>query len=100
MILEPLAQEMDVELVVSEVGNAMLLHKGAINHQYSWVQYDQDLKAVQFITRDGQTQDLGLPIHKPFQEPLLKTRELLMVEVNEDSSLGEPRLIKFSALAE
>ena len=100
MGLQPLAQEVDVELVVSKAGNAMLLHKGAINHKYSWAQYDQVIKAVQFVTEDGSVQDLGLHIQEPLQAPLMNTRELLIVEVNENSSLGEPRLIKFSALAE
>lgn len=100
MVLKPLAQEMEVELVVSGVGNAMLLHKGAILHSYAWVQYDQALKSMQFITEEGEVQNLGLPIHKPFHDPLLKTRELLMVEINADMSLGDPKLIKFSALAE
>lgn len=98
MLLEPLSKNLDVELLVSEVGNAMLLHKGAIAHDYSWVQYDPVMQEIQFITKDGALQNLGLEIHAEMYGPLKNTRELFMIEVNNDLTTKEPKLIKFSAL--
>ena len=96
MLLEPLSQNLDVELLVSKAGNAMLLHRGAITHDYSWVQYDPITQEIQFITKDGALQNLGLEIHAQMYAPLKNTRELFMIEVNDDLTTQEPKLIKFS----
>jgi len=100
MILTPLNKEMPVELVVSESGNVSVFHKGRIAHDYSWVQFDQYANAIQFITKEGETQDLGMKIHKPFHAALKKAREVFLIEVHADNSIGMPYLIKFSDLVE
>lgn len=99
MFLKPLSQEMDVELVVNPAGNAMLLHKGKMRDDLIWAQYDQYSDRLFFVTDDGEMQDLGMPIHEPFQDPLMQTRELFLIEVKDDMSYAPARLIKFSAMA-
>lgn len=95
-MLKPLAKEAHIELVVSDVGNVMLLHKGALKHDYSWAQYDEQFMNLQFILRDGEAQDLGMKIHAPFHPALKKTKELIMVELDEANTPVDVRFIKFA----
>lgn len=96
MNIKPLAKEMPVELVVSDVGNVMLLHKGTLKRNYSWVQYDQEFFSMNFITEDGEAQDLGMKIHAPFHPALKKTKELIMVEVDDSNQPKDIRFLKFA----
>lgn len=92
--MRPLSQDSEIELVVTDVGNVMLLHRGDLKHEYSWVQYDPDLHALQFITSDGETQDLGMPVHPPFRKPLSRALEMMIFEVTAQNEFRAPILIK------
>lgn len=96
MQIKPLASQMPVELVVSDVGNLMLLHRGALKHNYSWVQYDEEFMNLQFILQDGEAQDLGMKIHAPFHPALRRTKELLLVQVDENNQPIDMRFLKFA----
>lgn len=98
MFLNPLSEQMPVQLIVSHVGNAMLLHQGEMVEDYAWVQYDGLSNSVQLVTQEGALQELGVNIEKAMQKPLLQTRELLMIEIGKDYSKKNPRLIKFAAM--
>ena len=100
MFLEPLAENLHIELVVSKVGNAMLLAKGKIPNQYSWAQYDAEMNSFHLITEDGEMQELGLDIHSSFSEPLSQTLEMAIVEVKDDLSYGDAQLVKFMKVGE
>lgn len=92
--MRDLSQDSEIELVVNEVGNVMLLHRGDLKHEYSWVQYDSDLQALQFITSDGETQDLGMPIHPQFRKPLGRALEMMIFEITAQNEIRAPILIK------
>jgi len=98
--IKTLSDYQSVELIVSETGNAVLYHKGPLPDSYIWAQYDQDTQIMQFISDDGQIKELGMPIHKPFREPLMKTREIFLVEVDANKNYINPQLIKFTSLVE
>lgn len=100
MILEPLNAKMPVEMIVSHNGNVMVLHQGKTDHRYSWVQFDPYTSRLQFITTEGEIQDLGMNIPKQFHQPLQNTREIFMMEIGKDFSKCEPYLIKFSPLVD
>lgn len=78
----------------------MLLHQGALDHDYSYVQYDPSLHALQFVTEDGEMQDLGMTVHEPLRAPLHNTREIFMIEVKGDRTLAAPYPLKFTMLTE
>ena len=85
--------------MVSRVGNAMLLHKNDVRDDYLWVQYDQYSNSLQFITEDGDMHFLGFDLDAGMQEPLLNTKELLMVQIGEDMKPCDFKIIKFSGYA-
>ncbi len=95
MMLKSLADEREIEFIVSDTGNAMLLHKGALNHQYSWAEYDCAGASLNFITPDGKIQPLGFKIHELFQGPLSSTLEMLLIQVGDDMTCKDIRFIKF-----
>lgn len=95
MMLKSLADEREIEFIVNDTGNAILLHKGALNHLYSWAQYDSVEASLNFITSDGQIQPLGFKIHKPFEQPLSSTLEMLLMEIDDDMTCKDIRFIKF-----
>lgn len=95
-----LFENQGVELLVNGVGLAMLYHRGPLPHEYVWAQYDQHSHTMQLVTDDGTVQELGMTIHKPFHAPLMKAREMFLIEVDENKNYSNPQLIKFSALAE
>ncbi len=98
MSLKPLSQENDVEFIVTSIGNAVLLYRGALQRDYSWVQLDREGRSLQFITEEGLIQDLGMPIHAPFEKNLHATNELIMVMVDENNVCRDMRFLKFTSL--
>lgn len=53
MLLQPLVKQTEIELIVSETGNVMLLHRDKVEHDYSWAQYDQLTNGIQLVTECG-----------------------------------------------
>lgn len=94
MSLKPLTEEMPVEFIVNDVGSAMLLHRGPLARAYAWVQYDRDATSLQLITENGDLQDLGMKIKGAFMKPLAKTKELMMIELGEDSGFKNVVFLK------
>ena len=100
MLLKPLAQEREIEFIVNDIGNAMLLHKGGLDHEYSWVEYDRAGATLNLITPDGEIQPLGFKIHKPFEKPLCSTLEMLLIEIGDDMTCRDIKFIKFTKMME
>lgn len=98
MLLNPLSQDMPVEFVVSITGSVAIVHKGRAQHDYIWVQYDQYADSVQLVTEDGKLQDLGLSLNDSMLRSLMKTREVMMIELTDNMAIRKPKLLKFSAL--
>ncbi len=99
-MLESLSEKMDVELVVSPVGNAMILHRGALEHNYSWAQYEPQKHSVELVTEEGLLQPLGFEVNSEMEKPLLNTLEIMLVQMTEDNKAAGAKLIKFAALGE
>lgn len=95
-----LYENQGVELVVNHGGNAVLYHRGPLPHEYIWAQYDQETRAMQFVTDDGEVQELGMTIHSPFHAPLMATKEIYLIEVDENKKYSNPQLIKFTPLVD
>lgn len=95
-----LIQEQEVELIVNSVGNAMLLHKGPLKHEYSWAEYDRAGACLNFITLDGDIQPLGFRIHRSFEISLCNTLEMLVIEIGNDMRCQDIKFIKFTKLLE
>lgn len=96
MNLTPLAQEREVELVVNEIGYVVLLHKGTLNYQFAWAEYDHSNASLYFVTPEGEMQPLGMKIHESFEQPLCRTKELTLVEVGSNMSCQNITFIKFA----
>jgi hypothetical protein len=91
MLAEPIAaktlgQERQVELIVNEMGVAVLLHKGPLPYDYLWVQYDDIANRLQLITEEGVIQEFGLVIPPPLKSMLKKAQDINLVEVSPDMS--------------
>lgn len=100
MILAPLTDETAVELVMNDSGTAMLLYKGKLKQKYEWVQYDEQKRALQFITEEGGTQELGMKIHEPFHTFFKKSEEIVIVTVNEQKVCDSTTTVAFTRLVE
>ena len=98
MQLPPLSTEREIEFIVNDIGNVLLLHKGALKHPYSWAQYDQTTNIFQFITDEGEIQNLGLPINLAMASPFNRTNEIIMVETDDTGQHKDLRFIKFIKL--
>lgn len=100
MILDPLTAETAVKLIMNESGAAVLLYKGTLKRGYDWVQYDEQARALQFITEDGETQELGMTIHEPFHTFFRSSEELSIVTVNDDKVCDGAVTLNFLRLVE
>jgi hypothetical protein len=98
MPLKPLSQENDVEFIVTSIGNAVLLHRGPLQRDYSWVQLDKDNHSLQLITPEGDIQDLGMRMHPPFEKNLRATKELILVMVDDNNVCRDMRFLKFTTM--
>lgn len=100
MIIPPLTEETAVQLTMDENGKAVLLYKGKLRQTYEWVQYDEQNRALQFITDTGATQELGMVIHEPFHSFFQKSEELAIITVNEEKVCDSMIKIDFVRLVE
>lgn len=100
MPLKPLTHENDVEFIVTSVGNAVLMHRGPLQRDYSWVQLDRDNHSLQLITPEGEIQELGMPMHPPFEKNLDATRELILMLVDDDNVCRDMRFLKFTTMVQ
>ena len=100
MVIEPLANQTEIDLVVNENGTAALFYMGRAQHSYAWVEYDPERKELHLITEDGQTQDIGIKIAPIFDTIFHKTNALTLIEVNTDLSCHAATQISFKRLAE
>lgn len=96
MNLQPLSQLQPIELIVSDIGNVMLLHKGEMQKDFCWAEYDEVSNKFQFITLDGELQELGLELKPEMKASLQVTNELFIFQVMEDGLMADPRIIKFT----
>lgn len=92
-----MTDKIEFNLYVSKVGNVVLIYKGTLAHKYDWSQFDPESKSLDFITAEGERHSLGVKVPKSMQQKMDNTKELMMIEVNEDNSHNNPvfiRLIK------
>lgn len=98
MTIQSLSSTSSIELLVNERGHAVLLHKGALHHEYGWFQFEPQTETVQLITEKGAIQELGFVIPAPIKTALRKTMEITLIEVNEDSTCRRSLLLPFTKL--
>lgn len=92
---KPLAEETSIKLIVSDDGQALVLHRGNFKHDYIWAQYEPEDSILTFITESGKIQHLGLKIHDEFSQCFIKTNEINMIPVDENKNLGLPVSLQF-----
>ncbi len=100
MILPPMTEETAVQLTMNESGTAILMYKGKLKHTYEWVQYDEQNRALQFVTDEGATQELGMKIHEPFHSFFQNSKELAIITVNKQKKCDSMVKIDFIRLVE
>jgi hypothetical protein len=93
--LESINKSMEFNLFVSEAGNVVLMYKAPLIHNYDYVQFDKQSNSLDFITIEGEIQNLGMNIPKRMHAKLQETRELLMVEIDENHSCQNSTLLEF-----
>ncbi len=86
MSLEPLTRQTNLEFVINKLGQALLLHKGPVLHDYLWIQYDSYTGTVQLIGEQGEIQELGMVVPEKVRTLLDKTREVSLLEIADDFS--------------
>lgn len=96
MNLQPLSQLQPVELIVSDIGNVLLLHKSKIHNDFLWAEYDEVSNKFQFITLEGELQELGLELKPEMIASLHATNELFIFQITDDGLMVDPRIIKFT----
>jgi len=69
----------DAELVINADGLAMVLYNKPLPEKIEWVEYDMDLAILTFVTYEGKVQGLGMKVHKPFRKYLSKTKEIVLI---------------------
>lgn len=72
----PLAQRMDIALMVNENQKVWIAHDKPFGDVMMWAEYDADAATLVLMSQSGRLYDLGMPIHKPFRKHLLKAREV------------------------
>ena len=79
--MESLIRQSELEFAINGLGKAILLHKGPLSHDYSWIQYDSYTNTIQLITEDGAIQELGVAVPAAVKTLLDKTREISLIEI-------------------
>lgn len=84
MLLDPLATKSRFDFLINENGNAVILHKGSLNADYCWLQYDSHTGTVQLVTEAGELQEMGYKLTDFVKESLEKTREIALIEIDDN----------------
>lgn len=75
-VLQPLARQMNVDLVLNPDSKVWLLHDQRFTDIVLWAEYDVDSATLTLVLRDGKIQELGMKIHPPMRKYLREARQL------------------------
>lgn len=98
MALSPLSKEVRIEFALNNEGKAVLFHKGPLQHDYCWIQFDPHFGAIQLVTEDGETQDLGLVLPEHVKKIIQKTGEVSLLELTEGNKCQRFVLVVFNTV--
>lgn len=85
-ILPPLAQYCECELLVTELGKALVVFNKTLPEGIHWAEYDMDLSLLTFVTWSGDIMGLGMKIHPPFRKYFKMADSITMVQMTEDKA--------------
>jgi hypothetical protein len=80
--LQPVTNNNTLQFLVNERGEALVLHKGPLQHLYSWLQYDRYTETIQFVTDEGDIQEFGAILPELIKRALPKTHFVTLIELN------------------
>ncbi len=85
-VLPTLASQCKCELVINQEGGAMLIFNRPLPEGIEWAEYDADLAMLTLVTWDGNIMGLGLKIHPPLRKYLKMAKEIMLIEMTEDTT--------------
>lgn len=76
--LTPLAQQMAVDLVVNDQGQAWILHDKPLTSLLEWAEFDADQGKISLFFQDGIMQEVGLKINEKTADCLKKCQTIFV----------------------
>lgn len=88
-VLAPVAAQMKFDLLVGDGdengGDVVILHDRPFPGALDWIEYDEDTNTLVFVFRNGEIQDLGLPIPPFAAQTILRTDRALLIYMKDGS---------------
>ncbi|MBL8637192.1 MAG: hypothetical protein JNN09_01675 [Alphaproteobacteria bacterium] len=78
-VLPSLASVCECEFVVKDDGLTAVFYSKPLAEEIEWVEYDEDLALLTFVTWSGKVMGLGMKIHEPFREDLKKAEDIMLI---------------------
>jgi hypothetical protein len=82
--LAPLSKQMTVEILFSSNGKVSLLHGKKLSYILKWVEFDQELNSLTFVSTSGQMQDVGLKVPDDYKARFARTSDIYVIRVGDD----------------
>lgn len=80
-ILPSLASTMNVDVAVNEDAQVWVFHDQPLPGHLDWAELDVTEQSLKFITLDGGTIDLGMPVHPPIMMHARKAARIQVVQM-------------------
>lgn len=81
---------MTVDIAMNKDGMVWVLHDRPFPDLVEWAEFDRHGHILTFITRGGKLQNLGIPIHPPMHDALVKAKGvyIMLVQDGEIRDMG------------
>lgn len=97
-LLDPLVTKNRFDFIINENGNAVILAKGPLKADYCWLQYDSHTGTVQLVTEGGELQEMGYKLTDFVKDSLEKTREIALIEIDDNRVCQKIRKVVFTTV--
>lgn len=94
-VLSDATKFMKLDLAVSDIGEVYVFHDRPMPERINWVEYDQELLRLYFISEKGRIQGLGMSVKKRLHDVIHNAKRIYIIhrENGENKSAFEMPLV-------
>lgn len=81
--------DLQIDVAIKEDGRCAVFYNKPLKDDLSWFEYDLDHSKLSFVTHDGESRDIGIPIKKEMSKNMQNSHQILMVLM--DDQTGSPK---------
>ena len=78
-VLRDATKEMNVDLAICDRGEVYIFHENAMPERINWVEYDQKVCKLYFISEKGRIQGIGMQVMKQLDRIISQAKRVYLI---------------------